>query len=62
MKPAFVFCFVSLFLSIVVGYSAGLAHNDRLLNLAIILTLVFFIGACICWDIEHPPSTKREKR
>lgn len=48
-----------LALSVVVGFSAGTAHNDPLLKVAIVLSLIFFAGACISWDIDHPPRSER---
>jgi hypothetical protein len=51
-----VFHLTCLALSVVVGFSAGAAHNDPLLKVAIVLSLIFFAGACVAWDINNPPA------
>ncbi|WP_223690075.1 hypothetical protein [Leifsonia poae] len=58
MKPVRVFFIVCLIAAIFVGYSAGTAHNDDLLRLAAVLSIIFFAGACLAWDIDQPTNPK----
>lgn len=54
MKPVRTFFIACLTAAIVLGFSAGNAHNDFLLLIAEVLSLTFFAGACIAWDIDQP--------
>lgn len=58
MKPIRNFFNVGLVCSIVVGFSAGNAHNDFLLLVAEVLSILFFAGACLAWDISQPTNPK----
>lgn len=54
MSRYLVFHIIGLLGSVFIGFSAGVAHNDPLLKVAIVLTLIFFAGACVAWDINQP--------
>lgn len=58
MKPIRNFFLIGLVCSIVVGFSAGNSHNDFLLLIAEVLSLTFFAGACLTWDINQPTNPK----